>query len=324
MNHPTRCLLLLGIALLLSALALAAILNPSSASASPQVQAVFAGPFDSAQDKLSDLALQPPPPPISWTLTVNSNPVAGGSVTQNPPRPSTGKYLSGTVVALTAVPASGYKFDNWTIDGNTVSANPTNVTMTADHSATAHFSLLSIPTATATATASRTATRTVTPPQNATLACYTLSTAVSPGVGVVTINTVSNCGGGNRYTSGTSVNLTATANDGSGYTFDRWDGCNSTSGASCTAVMSANKRVTAYFVPVSQPTSTPIPTSEPPVTPLFTITPLVGGVVPTVTPLPTPSSGLPSTGASPLGWLAAGIVLVLIVLGARYMRRSSV
>jgi LPXTG-motif cell wall-anchored protein len=33
---------------------------------------------------------------------------------------------------------------------------------------------------------------------------------------------------------------------------------------------------------------------------------------------------LPSTGASPLGWLAAGIVLVLIVLGARYMRRSSV
>jgi LPXTG-motif cell wall-anchored protein len=48
-----------------------------------------------------------------------------------------------------------------------------------------------------------------------------------------------------------------------------------------------------------------------------------GVVVATITTVSTPTSALPSTGASPLTWTAAGIVLVLIAVGARYWRQSS-
>lgn len=65
------------------------------------------------------------------------------------------------------------------------------------------------------------------------------------------------------------------------------------------------------------------PTVPPPTaTPLFTITPLVsgGGAMATVTPLP--PSALPATG-SPLSWLIVSGVLILIALGARYLRGSA-
>ncbi|WP_299108978.1 gliding motility-associated C-terminal domain-containing protein [uncultured Tenacibaculum sp.] len=81
--------------------------------------------------------------PITRALTINAT---NGTVTTNP-NPTNGTYADGTVVALTATPATGYQFDGWSGDvtGNT---NPINITMDADKTVTATFSqqcLVSIP-----------------------------------------------------------------------------------------------------------------------------------------------------------------------------------
>jgi uncharacterized repeat protein (TIGR02543 family) len=75
-----------------------------------------------------------------YTLTLNVDPVAGGSVT---PNPSQGSYQHGTTVQLTAVAAVGYSFVNWTGDagGN---ANPLIITMDGDKTVTAHFAQPSV------------------------------------------------------------------------------------------------------------------------------------------------------------------------------------
>ncbi|UCH98232.1 MAG: PKD domain-containing protein, partial [Candidatus Aminicenantes bacterium] len=73
-------------------------------------------------------------PPPQYTLTVNT--VGQGSVTLNPPG---GTYDEGTVVTLTAVPDSGWKFDNWTGD-LTGTTNPDTITMDANKTVTANFS----------------------------------------------------------------------------------------------------------------------------------------------------------------------------------------
>jgi uncharacterized repeat protein (TIGR02543 family) len=426
MNQSTKLVLVIGIVLLVWAMAF----TVTAGAASEGRAAIVSSP--------QVFALQPPP--TTYTLTVSANPSGGGSATKNPNLPV---YISGTIVSLTAAPAVGYKFDNWSGDASGTSTS-ISVTMTANRSVVANFSPLptyvlsvnyvgtgtvtknpdqasyppgtivqltatpgagwrfggwsggglsgsanpinvlmdSAKTVTATfirqvsltvntagsgtvsknpnqtifdlnipvqltansatgwqftgwsgalsgttnpATLVMDGDKTVTANFAAIPTCYTLTTAVSPsGVGVVSINTASNCGGSHKYTSGTTVNLTATANDGSVYIFDRWGGCSTTSGTSCTVAMNTDRAVTAYFVPISQPTSTPTPTLPPTVTPVATITPLSGGVVATVAVAPTPTSALPSTGASPLIWIAAGIVLVLIVIGARYLRQSSV
>jgi uncharacterized repeat protein (TIGR02543 family) len=73
-------------------------------------------------------------PVEQYTLTVNT--VGQGSVTLNPPG---GVYNDGTVVTLTAVPSSGWQFDNWSGDLSG-SANPTTITMNANKTVTANFS----------------------------------------------------------------------------------------------------------------------------------------------------------------------------------------
>jgi uncharacterized repeat protein (TIGR02543 family) len=75
-------------------------------------------------------------PVQQYTLTVNT--VGNGSVTLNPPG---GVYDDGTVVTLTAVPDSGWAFDNWSGD-LTGSANPANITMNSNKTVTANFSEL--------------------------------------------------------------------------------------------------------------------------------------------------------------------------------------
>ena len=71
----------------------------------------------------------------TFTLTVQSSPVAGGSVTLAPPG---GTYDTGISVQLTAVAAAGYRFDHWTGD-LTGSTNPASIAMTANRSVTAVF-----------------------------------------------------------------------------------------------------------------------------------------------------------------------------------------
>lgn len=80
--------------------------------------------------------------PTNYTLTTNVAPAGSGSVTLNPVG---GTYAAGTVVTLTANPAAGYYFASWSGD-LTGSANPTTITMNANKTVTANFSLTPPPT----------------------------------------------------------------------------------------------------------------------------------------------------------------------------------
>lgn len=73
--------------------------------------------------------------PITYDLTTAVTPEAAGSV-----EPIGGTYNAGTVVALTATPAAGYEFVEWTGDV-TGTDNPINVTMDSDKSVTAVFQI---------------------------------------------------------------------------------------------------------------------------------------------------------------------------------------
>ncbi|NIG55946.1 right-handed parallel beta-helix repeat-containing protein [Chitinophaga sp. Cy-1792] len=71
-----------------------------------------------------------------YTLTTSASPAAGGSITRSPNATS---YAAGTVVTLTAVPATGYSFAGWS--GNASGSSiATTVTMNSNLSVTAGFS----------------------------------------------------------------------------------------------------------------------------------------------------------------------------------------
>ncbi len=116
----------------------------------------------------------------SYTITASTNPTDAGSVT------GAGTFAYGSSVTLTATANAGYTFSNWTKNGTVVSTNPTyTFTVTGDASYVANFSTAS----------------------------YTITTTANPTEG----GTVSE---GGTYAYGTSVTLTATANEG--YTFVNW------------------------------------------------------------------------------------------------------
>jgi uncharacterized repeat protein (TIGR02543 family) len=137
-------------------------------------------------------------PPITYQLTVTNG--GNGTVTSSPAGIDCGtdcteEYEAGTSVALTATPDTGYQFDGWTgdcdVDGN--------VTMDADRTCGATFSIL--------------------PPIT-----YQL-TVTNGGNGTVTSNPAGiDCGTDctEEYEAGTSVALTATPD--TGYQFDGWTG----------------------------------------------------------------------------------------------------
>jgi uncharacterized repeat protein (TIGR02543 family) len=147
-------------------------------------------------------------PPEQYTLTTNT--VGQGSITLNPPG---GTYDEGTVVTLTAVPASGWQFDGWSGD-LTGTANPTTITMNADKTVTATFSEVIVPQ-------------------------YTL-TVNTVGQGSVALNPP-----GGTYNEGTVVTLTATPS--SGWQFDNWSGDLSGTQNPITITMNDDKTVTANF-----------------------------------------------------------------------------
>jgi hypothetical protein len=80
-------------------------------------------------------------PPVTYSLSVGVSPSGGGSVSVSP---AGGEYDPGTQVTLTAAPASGYSFVNWTGDVSAVadvnSASAV-ISMTDDYSVTANFAL---------------------------------------------------------------------------------------------------------------------------------------------------------------------------------------
>lgn len=118
--------------------------------------------------------------PQNYTITVSANPTNGGTVTGG------GTYQQGHECTVTATPATGYAFTNWTENGNVVStrANYTFI-VTGNRTLVANFTLQS----------------------------YTINAAASPNYsGTVT--------GGGTFNFGQSCTLAATANEG--YTFVNW------------------------------------------------------------------------------------------------------
>ena len=71
---------------------------------------------------------------VNYTVTVSADPEAGGTVS------GSGEYSEGTQVTVTATPATGYHFVNWTENGTEVSTSATySFTATANRTLTANF-----------------------------------------------------------------------------------------------------------------------------------------------------------------------------------------
>ncbi len=148
--------------------------------------------------------------------------------------PSGGTYNDGTVVTLTANPASGWQFSGWSGDLSG-SSNPASITMNANKSVTATFTQI-------------------------TSNQYTLTTSVN-GSGDLSLSP-----SGGVYDEGTVV--TVVASPASGWQFDNWSGALSGSTNPATITMNSNNSVTANFSeiptggdPCENPTSVSLPFS---------------------------------------------------------------
>jgi hypothetical protein len=72
-----------------------------------------------------------------YVLTVNIDPLGGGTVALEPAQPAEG-YAEGTIVTLTTTAAEGYKFDHWS-GALSSSENPATITMNSNEKVTASF-----------------------------------------------------------------------------------------------------------------------------------------------------------------------------------------
>ena len=144
---------------------------------------------------------------IMYTVSTSSSPAAGGSASGG------GTYSSGSSSTVTATPATGYQFVNWTQGGSSVSTS---------------------------ASYSFTVTSNITLVANFTQATYTITTSSSPSAGGTTSG-----GGGFNY--GASVTVSATP--ASGYLFVNWTegGSAVSSNASYTFTVSDNRSLLANF-----------------------------------------------------------------------------
>ena len=116
----------------------------------------------------------------SFTINVSSNPNNGGTVSGG------GTYDYGQTCTLTATPATGYDFVNWTKNGNQVSSSPSfSFTVTEAANYVAHFQLQS----------------------------FTIDASADPSSGGIV-------SGQGTYDYGQTCTLTATTSPG--YTFLRW------------------------------------------------------------------------------------------------------
>jgi hypothetical protein len=142
-----------------------------------------------------------------YTVTVQAT--TGGSVTLNP---TGGVYADGTLVTVTAVPASGYRFGSWggALSGTT---NPTTLLVNGNKTISASF-----------------------------VRQYTVGVSTSGG------GSVSLSPSGGVYDVGTLVTLTAVPVAGG--SFLGWGGALSGTTNPATLVVDGNKSVTASFTPV--------------------------------------------------------------------------
>ena len=144
---------------------------------------------------------------VTYTINTSSNPPAGGSTSGG------GSYNYGASATVTATPATGYQFVNWTQAGSAVSTNASyTFAVSANRTLVANFSLIS----------------------------YTVTTSSSPTAGGTT-------SGGGTYDFGTSVTVSATPN--TGYAFVNWTegGTPVSTSASYNFNLTANRTLVANF-----------------------------------------------------------------------------
>ena len=145
--------------------------------------------------------------PQQYTITATADPVNGGNVTGG------GTFNYGNSCTLSATPAPGYTFINWTKNGTQVSTNATyTFTVTESAAYVAHFQLQT----------------------------FTINVTADPAEG----GTVA---GGGTFNYGETCTVTATANEG--YTFVNWTtGMFSVSNEiSYTFTVTSNVNLTAHF-----------------------------------------------------------------------------
>ena len=159
-------------------------------------------------------------PVIAYAVTASAQPAGAGTVT------GAGSYAQGTQCTLTAVPAAGYSFANFTENGAVVSTSAAyTFTVTSARNITAHFTLNN----------------------------YTVSASASPAAGGAVT-------GAGSYAHGASCSLTAQA--AAGYAFMQWSegGAPVSYNAGYTFTVSGARSLTAQFakidLAVTQPTAT--------------------------------------------------------------------
>ncbi len=146
-------------------------------------------------------------PPDTYTLNVTST--LGGTTSRNP---SQAGYTNGTVVQVSATPGIGYSFAGWSGDA-TGTSNPLSVTMNSNKNIVANFTLDDIVT-------------------------YSLNVIANNGIVLKNPSQA-------NYDEGSTVQLTATPNEG--YTFTGWSGDATGSNNPLTITMNSNKEITANF-----------------------------------------------------------------------------
>ncbi len=160
----------------------------------------------------------------TYTLTATSSPAAGGTITKVADQL---RYDHGTNVELTARPATGYNFTNWTEGGTIVSTSAVyQVTMRSNRVLVANYTLKN----------------------------YGLTLTINPTVG----GTVTKNPNQAVYDSGTTVILTAIP--AVGYTFTSWNGDATGSTNPLNVLMNANKNISANFTAI--PPFIPVPLGE--------------------------------------------------------------
>jgi uncharacterized protein (TIGR02145 family)/uncharacterized repeat protein (TIGR02543 family) len=149
------------------------------------------------------------------TLTVNANPAIGGTVSREPDAAS---YAHGTEVTVTAAPAEGYRFINWS-GASTSETQEVTVTVNNNMTLTANFELIGAN-------------------------VHALTINANPAIG----GTVSREPDAASYTHGTEVTVTATPAEG--YTFINWSGAATSTNAEVRVTMNANLTLTANFLQI--------------------------------------------------------------------------
>jgi len=155
-----------------------------------------------------------------FNLTVRFNPVGGGTVSltppgevvSSPPEIIVRSYDEGTIVNVSASPASGYYFSYWSGDASGTTPN-VSITMNTNKDITANFTQI---------------------PQNVTLTTHI------DGSGTISLNPP-----GGVYPQGTIV--TASAIPSTGWEFDYWSGDATGNNPTITITMNTNKDITAHF-----------------------------------------------------------------------------